>query len=62
MNAALGRSAIPDLDETRIAAALAKAASSGRSALDVLEDDCGLGPTELAAALGAILDYRFVGS
>src|SRR6202011_2780059 len=62
MNAVLGRPATPYLDETRIAAALAKAASSGRSVLNVLEDDCGLGPAELAAALGAILGYRFISS
>ena len=62
MSAALEQAPKRELNEARIAAALAKAAGSGRSALHVLEDDSGLGPIELAGALAAILDYRFVNS
>jgi general secretion pathway protein E len=61
MNAAL-EIAAPDLDEAKLAAALAKAQQSGRSPLHVLEEDAGLGPTELAIALGRVLHYRHVNS
>ena len=62
MNAALDQPATLELDETQLAAALAKAQRAGRSPLMVLEEDLGFGPTELAIALGRILDYRFVNS
>jgi general secretion pathway protein E len=62
MNAALGQPDIPDLTEVQLAAALDKARRLGHSALAVLEEECGLGPAELATALGRILDYRYVGS
>ena len=62
MNAARGVPAIEPLDEVRVATALAKAQRLGHSPLAVLEEDAGLGPAELASALGRILDYRYVAS
>jgi general secretion pathway protein E len=48
------------LDESRLAAAFTKARGSGCSPLSVLEADSGLGPAELAMALGSLLDYRYI--
>ena len=62
MSAALDRPDAAALQEAQVAAALDKARRLGRSPLAVLEEDGGLGPTELAMALGRILDYRYVGS
>jgi general secretion pathway protein E len=62
MNAALDRPDIPDLTEAQLAAALDNARRLGHPALAVLEEECGLGPAELATALGRILDYRYVGA
>jgi general secretion pathway protein E len=62
MNAALDHPLPHELDEAQLAAVLAKAQRAGRPALDVLEEDSGLGPAELAVSLGRILDYRCVGS
>jgi general secretion pathway protein E len=49
------------LDEALIARAIAEAARSGRSTIDVLKETSGLAPSNLAEALAAALDYRFVG-
>jgi general secretion pathway protein E len=49
------------LDEAVIARAIADAARSGRATIDVLKETSGLAPTNLAEALAAALDYRFVG-
>jgi general secretion pathway protein E len=50
------------LDESLLAGAVAEAERSGRATLDVLKETSKLGPTELAQALAAALDYRFVGN
>jgi general secretion pathway protein E len=50
------------LDEAVIARALAEAARTGRSAVAILTESTGWPPLELAQALAAALDYRFVGS
>jgi general secretion pathway protein E len=49
------------LDEALLAGAIAEAARAGRSAIDVLTETTGRAPTDLAQALAAALDYRFVG-
>jgi len=49
------------LDEAVIARAIADAARTGRATIDVLKETSGLAPTNLAEALAAALDYRFVG-
>jgi len=49
------------LDEAVIARAIADAARTGRATIDVLQETSGLAPTNLAEALAAALDYRFVG-
>ncbi|MDP8984770.1 MAG: hypothetical protein M3N97_06925, partial [Pseudomonadota bacterium] len=48
------------LDEAAIAGAMAEAARTGRSAIDVLTLATGRTPTDLAQALAKALDYRFV--
>jgi general secretion pathway protein E len=49
------------LDEGVIAAAMAEAARAGRSVVDVLSESAGRSPHDLAQAVAATLDYRFVG-
>ena len=49
------------LDEEVIARAMAEAERSGRSVVAVLTETAGRSPIELAQALAAALDYRFVG-
>ena len=49
------------LDETVIARAIADAARTGRSAIDILKETSGRAPASLAEGLAAALDYRFVG-
>jgi general secretion pathway protein E len=49
------------LDEGVIAGAMAEAARAGRSVLDVLSETTGRSPHDLAQAVAAALDYRFVG-
>jgi general secretion pathway protein E len=49
------------LDEAVIARAIAEAARSNRSAIDLLTETTGRSPADLAQALAAALDYRFVG-
>lgn len=49
------------LEESVIARAVAGAASAGRSTMDILRETSGLAPVELAEAVAAALDYRFVG-
>jgi general secretion pathway protein E len=49
------------LDEAVIARAMAEAARANRSAIDILSETTGRSPGELAQALAAALDYRFVG-
>jgi general secretion pathway protein E len=49
------------LDEAVIARAIADAARTGRSAIDILKETSGRAPANLAHALAAALDYRFVG-
>jgi general secretion pathway protein E len=49
------------LDEAVMARAIADAARTGRATIDVLKETSGLAPTNLAEALAAALDYRFVG-
>ncbi|HWJ35200.1 MAG TPA: GspE/PulE family protein [Steroidobacteraceae bacterium] len=51
----------PVLDEAVIARAIAEAARSNRSAIDLLTETTGRSPADLAQALAAALDYRFVG-
>jgi general secretion pathway protein E len=62
---ALSASAVPappaPLDEGAIAGAMAEAARAGRSAVDVLSETTGRSPHDLAQAVAATLDYRFVG-
>ena len=58
MNAALDSPEIFGLDEALLAAAIATSQAGGGSALDYLEQQSGLGPVELTAALGRALDYR----
>jgi general secretion pathway protein E len=53
--------AIP-LDEAVIARAIADAERSGRPTIDILKETAGRAPAELARALAAALDYRFVGA
>jgi len=55
-----GPAAVP-LDEAVIARAIADAARTGRPTIDVLKETSGLSPADLAKALAAALDYRFVG-
>jgi general secretion pathway protein E len=50
------------LEEGIIARAMAEAAGTGRSPVAVLTQIAGRSPLELAQALAAALDYRFVGS
>src|SRR5450631_53266 len=52
--------AVP-LDEAVIARAIADAARTGRSTIDILKETAGRAPADLARALAAALDYRFVG-
>jgi general secretion pathway protein E len=52
--------AVP-LDEAVIARAIADAARTGRSTIDILKETAGRAPADLAQALAAALDYRFVG-
>src|SRR6266849_2835683 len=49
------------LDEGVIAGAMAEAARAGRSVVDVLSESTGRSPHDLAQAVAAALDYRFVG-
>src|ERR1700681_4671554 len=49
------------LDEAVIARAIADAARTGRSAIDILKETSGRAPANLAEALATALDYRFVG-
>jgi len=49
------------LDEAVIARAIADAARTGRSTIDILKETSGRGPANLARGLAAALDYRFVG-
>ncbi|GAC1328733.1 MAG: GspE/PulE family protein [Steroidobacteraceae bacterium] len=49
------------LEEEVIARAMAEGARTGRSALDILTEITGRAPLDLARALAAALDYRFVG-
>jgi general secretion pathway protein E len=49
------------LDEAVIAHAIADAARTGRSTIDILKETSGRAPADLAHALAAALDYRFVG-
>jgi general secretion pathway protein E len=49
------------LDEAVIARAIADAARTGRSTIDILKETSGRAPADLAHALAAALDYRFVG-
>ena len=49
------------LDEGVIAGAMAEAARAGRSVVDVLSESAGRSPHDLAQAVAATLDYRFVG-
>jgi len=62
MNAALNSLPPAELDEAQIAAAIAQSGTGGRSALAVLEETSKLGPTDLAAALGRLFDYRCIGA
>jgi general secretion pathway protein E len=48
------------LDEGVIAGAMAEAARAGRSVVDVLSESTGRSPHDLAQAVAAALDYRFV--
>jgi general secretion pathway protein E len=48
------------LDEGVIAGAMAEAARAGRSVVDVLSESTGRSPDDLAQAVAATLDYRFV--
>jgi general secretion pathway protein E len=59
MSAAVVRDAQP-LDESQLFAATSKARLSGRPTMQVLEEDSGLGPAELACALGSIFAYRYI--
>jgi general secretion pathway protein E len=52
--------AVP-LDEAVIARAIADAARTGRSTIDILKETAGRAPADLAKALADALDYRFVG-
>ena len=54
--------AIAPLDEAVIARAIADAARTGRSAIDILKETSGRAPADLAQSLAAALDYRFVGA
>jgi len=49
------------LDEAVIAGAMAEAARAGRSVVEVLSETTGRSPYDLARAVAAALDYRFVG-
>jgi general secretion pathway protein E len=49
------------LDEAVIARAIADAARTGRSTIEILQETSGFAPANLAEALAAALDYRFVG-
>jgi general secretion pathway protein E len=50
------------LDEGVIACAVAEAARTGRSVVAILTETTGRSPLDLAQAVAAALDYRFVGS
>jgi general secretion pathway protein E len=52
--------AVP-LDEAVIARAIADAARTGRSTIDILKETAGLAPADLAKGLAIALDYRFIG-
>ena len=62
MSAAADSHALCGLDDALLAQAMSDSASSGRPALDLLEERAGLGPAELTAALARAFDYRVVGS
>ena len=49
------------LDEAVIARAIAEAARTGKSAVNILTESAGRAPADLARALASALDYRFVG-
>jgi len=53
--------AMAPLDEAVIARAIADAARTGRSTIDILKETSGRAPANLAEALAVALDYRFVG-
>jgi general secretion pathway protein E len=59
--AGLGAALPVALDEAVIALALTEAQRTGRSAVEILKETAGLSPLDLAQALGAALDYRYVG-
>ena len=61
MSAAVDSVAIQGLDEALLSAAISEAQANGRSPLEVLEQDAGLGPIELTAALARAFDYRVLG-
>ncbi|MGB8328461.1 MAG: GspE/PulE family protein [Steroidobacteraceae bacterium] len=61
MSVARDNSGMFGLDEHLLAAAVAEAQASGRSALEILEQRSALGPVELTAALARALDYRALG-
>ena len=50
------------LQDSTLASAVAETERSGRPTLEILKETSGLAPTELAQALAAALDYRFVGN
>ncbi len=58
--AAAVASSVP-LDEAVIARAIAEAARTGKSAVNILTESAGRAPADLARALARALDYRFVG-
>jgi general secretion pathway protein E len=57
---AAGVPAAVPLDEAVIARAIADAAHTGRSTIDILKETAGLAPADLAKGLATALDYRFV--
>jgi len=61
IQAAAGVPAAVPLDEAVIARAIADAARTGRSTIDILKETTGRAPADLAKALATALDYRFVG-
>jgi general secretion pathway protein E len=60
IQAAAGVLAAVPLDEAVIARAIADAARTGRSTIDILKETAGRAPADLAKALATALDYRFV--
>jgi general secretion pathway protein E len=58
MSAAVDSSGMFGLDEALLSAAVTATQTSGRSTLEYLEEQSGLGPVELTAALARALDYR----